>query len=71
MILGFSKHTSPCTEYLRQDCLLMSYSLKVTCLIYEAPLFPSLGKSSNGENGYYQYIWACFNKWPVHRLHAS
>ena len=24
-----------------------------------------------GESGYYQYIWACFDKWPVHRSHAS
>ena len=39
--------------------------------LYDASLPSTLEKSSNGENGYYRYILACFNKWPVHRLHGS
>ena len=40
-------------------------------VLYDAPLPIFWGKSSNGENDYYQNIWTCFNKSPVNRLHVS
>ena len=35
-----------------QRCLRMSYSSKIWPALHDAPLFPILEKSSNGENSY-------------------
>ena len=40
----------------KYNCLCMSYSSKIQTVLYDLPLFPIMGKSSNGENGYYQHI---------------
>ena len=55
----------------KQHCLAQVMFSEDRPVLYDATLSPALGKSSNGENGYYQYIWDCFNKWSVHRLHAG
>ena len=52
-------------------CLHMLYSSKIQPVLYGQPFSPIFGKRTNGENGYYQYIWTCFSKWPVQSLNAS
>ena len=64
----------PCGQYTAAPVQTVSAMQTICHILHRFDLSymthhspPILGKSSNVENGYYQYIWACFNKWPVQR----
>ena len=54
----------------KQDTHYFAQFFEDRPVLYGAPLSPAWEKSGNEENDYNQYIWVCFNKWPVHVLHA-